>query len=247
MKRREFLTISASLPFLSMPLCADDSDDIYLSLNDWPTLVSLHERLTRLRKYVGYMGFNTISLDETLFYARNYPKIGAFTQNEMDLIERFFHEDPSKYGFFGKRTCESITNVIAQKEIVKIPYTGHFLFKGKAHEDYTKLTKDIGTTLVLTSGVRNVVKQLSLYVAKIHSVGGNMTKASISLAPPAYSYHSVSDFDVGRKGWGHKNFTADFATTDEFLKMKELKYIGIRYTRNNRDGVRFEPWHVEVI
>jgi len=29
--------------------------------------------------------------------------------------------------------------------------------------------------------------------------------------------------------------------------MKKLPYIGMRYTKNNKDGVRFEPWHVEVI
>ena len=74
-----------------------------------------------------------------------------------------------------------------------------------------------------------------------------MTKASRSIAPPAYSYHTISDFDVGRKGWGHKNFTADFASTYEFNKMTQLDYIGMRYNMNNSDGVRFEPWHVEVI
>ena len=117
----------------------------------------------------------------------------------------------------------------------------------KVLEDYEKLKRDIGDTLILTSGVRNVVKQLSLYVNKIYNIGGNITQASISIAPPLYSYHTISDFDVGRKGWGYKNFTADFAMTNEFQKMTKLDYIGMRYTMNNRDGVRFEPWHVEVI
>ena len=105
----------------------------------------------------------------------------------------------------------------------------------------------MGDTLILTSGVRNVLKQLSLYTNKIVNCGGNITKATISIAPPAYSYHTISDFDVGRIGWGYKNFTNAFATTEEFNKMIKLDYISMRYKKNNSDGVRFEPWHVEVI
>jgi LAS superfamily LD-carboxypeptidase LdcB len=99
----------------------------------------------------------------------------------------------------------------------------------------------------LTSGVRNVVKQLSLYISKIKSLNGNLSKASTIIAPPAYSYHTISDFDIGKKGWGNRNFTAEFAKTKEFKQMIKLDYISIRYTINNKDGVRFEPWHVKVI
>lgn len=156
-------------------------------------------------------------------------------------------EDPNQYGFYGSKTALSLENTISTKDVVKIPYTGHYLFKGQPEQDYKNLLNDVGPTLVLTSGVRNIMKQLSLYVNKIYHSHGNITKASVSIAPPAYSYHTISDFDVGRKGWGYKNFTADFATTDEFYKMRELDYIGMRYDQNNSDGVRFEPWHVEVI
>jgi LAS superfamily LD-carboxypeptidase LdcB len=136
---------------------------------------------------------------------------------------------------------------VSAKDFIKVPYTGHYIFKGQPEQDYKNLLNDVGPTLVLTSGVRNVIKQLSLYVNKIYYSNGNLTKASVSIAPPAYSYHTISDFDVGRKGWGYKNFTADFATTDEFSKMRKLDYIGMRYDENNSDGVRFEPWHVEII
>jgi len=136
---------------------------------------------------------------------------------------------------------------ISTRDVKKIPQTGHYLFRGKSEEDYYNIINDIGDTLILTSGVRNVVKQLSLYINKIYNTHGNMTKATIQIAPPAYSYHTISDFDVGKIGWGYKNFTADFATTREFDKMTKLEYIGMRYKKNNKDGVRFEPWHVEVI
>ena len=246
MNRRIFLAYAALTPVFAQNLIANDSD-IYLSREEWEVLGALNSRLKRIKSQVGYANFNLISFDDALFYARNYYKIGSFTKSELDLIEKLFHEDQKKYGFFGAKTCDSLTNEISLKDVEKVPNTGHFLFKGKALDDYESLKKDVGDTLILTSGVRNVVKQLSLYVNKIYNVGGNITVASNSIAPPAYSYHTISDFDVGREGWGYKNFTADFASTYEFNKMIQLDYIGMRYNMNNSDGVRFEPWHVEVI
>jgi len=246
MNRRNFLSCAVLTPLFANQLMADDSD-IYLSKDEWQHLVSLNDRLKRVKRHVGFANFNLISYSETLFYARNYYRIGAFTKKELELMDKLFQEDQNQYGFYGAKTCSDIDNKIANKEVEKIPFTGHFLFKGKALEDYESLKKDVGNTLILTSGVRNIMKQLSLYVNKIYNCRGNITKASKSIAPPAYSYHTISDFDVGRKGWGYKNFTADFASTYEFNKMIQLDYIGMRYNMNNSDGVRFEPWHVEVI
>ncbi len=126
-------------------------------------------------------------------------------------------------------------------------HSGHFIFKGKPLQDYNRILNDVGDTIILTSGIRNVVKQLSLYISKIKSLNGNLSLASNIIAPPAYTYHAISDFDVGKKGWGGRNFTSDFAHTKEFYKMQKLEYVSIRYTIDNKDGVRFEPWHVKVI
>ena len=245
MNRRNFLACVALTPLFTNELLANQ--DIFLSKEEWELLVSVNARLKRLRRYIGYANFNLISFNDALFYGRNYSKIGSFTKKEITFIENLFQEDPSKYGFYGTKTCSNINNKISRKEVIKIPHTGHYLFKDKPLEDYKNLKEDIGESLILTSGVRNVVKQLSLYCSKIYSCGGNMTKATNNIAPPAYSYHTISDFDVGRKGWGYKNFTADFASTLEFKQMCKLDYISMRYTKNNKDGVRFEPWHVEVI
>ena len=165
----------------------------------------------------------------------------------MKLIEKIFYSNPSEFGFYGKKTVTNISQTISKKEIKKIPYSGHYVFKGKPLEDYNRIIKDVGNNLILTSGIRNVVKQLSLYTDKLLSLNGNITKTSTIIAPPAYTYHAISDFDVGKKGWGGKNFTAAFARTEEFYKMRKLDYIAIRYTINNKDGVRYEPWHVKVI
>ena len=246
MNRRLFLTTLSLTPLLANDLISN-SKDLYLTYQEYATLKTLNTRLKRLRRYIGFANFNIVSFNEALYYARNYSKIGKFSKDELTLVDKLFSENPGQYGFYGAKTCSDMNNKVSTKDIVKISYTGHFLFKGKALDDYTQLEKDIGNTLVLTSGVRNVVKQLSLYCNKLYGNGGNVTQASIHIAPPAYSYHTISDFDVGRKGWGYKNFTDAFASTKEFKEMKKLDYISMRYNKNNSDGVRFEPWHVEVI
>lgn len=246
MKRREFLLLSAISPVMAKDFITN-TNNVFLNKQDMRTLIYLDNRLGRVRRYIGFGNFNFLSLDEMFYYGRNYSSIGKFTKSEKDLIEKLFFQNPQYHGFYGDRTINNITNKISTKDIIKVPYSGHFIYRGKPYDDYNRILKDVGSDIILTSGVRNVVKQLSLYISKIYSCQGNMTKATVQLAPPGYSYHTISDFDVGRKDWGYKNFTADFATTDEFKRMKKLPYIGMRYTRNNKDGVRFEPWHVEVI
>jgi len=245
--RRAFLSLCVTSTLFSQEIISSKDNDIYVSNEDWNIFVSSLNRLKRLRRYVGYGNFNIISFDQALFYARNYPKIGSFTKKELELLDRLFYEDPNKYGFYGKKVTTNITQNISKKEIIKIPKTGHYLYKGTPLEDYTRIKKDIGSSIVLTSGVRGVVKQMELYMKKIYSVRGNITLASRSLAPPAYTYHAISDFDVGKKGFGHANFTEQFTTTKEFKKLKKLKYISMRYTINNKEGVRYEPWHIKII
>ncbi|MEA3352727.1 MAG: D-alanyl-D-alanine carboxypeptidase family protein [Campylobacterota bacterium] len=246
MNRRNFLLLSAITPVIAQDYITKD-DRVFLDAEDLITLKTLDIRLRRVKRYVGFGNFNFLSLDQMFYYGRNYSSIGEFTKNEISLIEKLFYENPSNHGFYGKRTVDKITNRISSKEIVKIPYSGHYIYKGKPYEDYNRILKDVGNDIILTSGVRNVVKQLSLYVSKIRRVNGNISKASSVIAPPAFTYHAISDFDVGKKGWGSKNFTSAFARTSEFYKMRKLDYIDIRYTVNNKDGVRFEPWHIKVI
>ncbi|MCK5110758.1 MAG: M15 family metallopeptidase [Arcobacteraceae bacterium] len=256
MNRRNFLTFTALTPLFARDLMAVEdninlnneiTNSVYLPQKEWNTLVMLRNRIRALKKYVGFANFNILSFNDSLFYARNYSAIGKFTKDELTLIDKLFYEDPQEYGFYGIKTCFNLNNKISKKDIKKIPRTGHYLFRGKPLEDYKRLKQDVGSSLILTSGIRNTMKQLSLYCDKIYKHKGNITRASTSIAPPAYSYHTTSDFDVGRKGWGHKNFTAQFAQTKEFRKIRKLNYISMRYTINNQDGVRYEPWHIKVI
>ncbi len=246
MNRRNFLLLSTLSPVFAKDYI-ELNKDVNLHIKDLNVLYTLDARLKRLRRFVGFANFNIISLDQALYYARNYSKIGKFTKPETDLIEKLVFSEPSKFGFYGEKTVTNITQKISKKDIEKIAYSGHFIFKGKPLEDYHRIIKDVGSDIVLTSGIRNVVKQLGLYVSKVKSLNGNLSQASRIIAPPAYTYHAISDFDIGKKGWGNRNFTAEFAKTEEFAKMQKLSYVSIRYTINNKDGVRFEPWHVKVI
>lgn len=246
MNRRNFLLLSTLSPLFAKDYI-EINQDVNLHINDLKILYTLDSRLKRLRRYIGFANFNVVSLDQALYYGRNYSAIGKFTKIELLLIEKLFYSEPNKFGFYGEKTVDNITQKIAKKDIQKISHSGHFIFKGKPLDDYNRILKDVGDNLILTSGIRNVVKQLSLYISKIKSLNGNLSLASNVIAPPAYTYHAISDFDVGKKGWGNRNFTSEFARTEEFYKMQKLDYVSIRYTINNKDGVRFEPWHVKVI
>lgn len=248
MDRRKFLKQNfATLLCLGISSKLYSSDNIYVNQDGITTFESLLQKLNQIQAFVGFGNFNIISFDEAYNISKKVSKIGKFEKNELDLMERFFYEDSAKYGFYGLKTCQNLTDTISKKDIIKIPNTGHYLFRGKPLEIYQKMVKDVGDTLFLTSGVRSVLKQLNLYMAKIKNCDYDITKASFSLAPPARSYHSIGDFDVGKRGYGALNFTEEFTKTDEFKKLVKLDYVDIRYTKNNLDGVRFEPWHIKII
>lgn len=221
--------------------------DKFLEEKYFNDFINVKNKLKLIQSHVGYGNFNVIGFDEILRIAKYSNKIQSFSKGELNFLESIFYYDPSYHGFYGDRISTKITDKINKENIIKIPRTGHYLFKGEPEMIYQKMKNDIGDSLTLTSGVRSIVKQTKLFLDKLDSTNGNLSIASKSLAPPAYTYHSIADFDVGKKGFGHANFTPRFALTEEFLKMRKLKYINMRYTINNKDGVRYEPWHVKII
>lgn len=225
---------------------AEKPEDLILHDHRFKTLRSAVNRLRRLQSYVGYGNFNVIGWDQSLKLAKRQTSIGAFEKEELDLIEEVFSSDADIMGFYGEKVVTKISSTISRKEIKKIAGTGHYLFKGNSIKMYDKIRKDIGNDVVLTSGIRSVVKQVYLFLKKTTEVGGNLSTASYSLAPPGHSFHAIGDFDVGKVNFGRRNFTAAFAQTDEFKKLSDLGYIDIRYPENNPFGVRYEPWHIKV-
>jgi hypothetical protein len=223
------------------------SEDIFLPETDNSLLIEALNRMARLQQLVGHGNFSILSYDEMLKYAKNYSKIGEFTPAELSLFERIFAEDAQVYGFMGNKVVDSMTATIDKNTGVKIADSGNYLFKGESYDMYTRLKKDIGDSLILTSGIRSIVKQMYLFLAKVKESNGNLSLASRSLAPPGHSYHAIGDFDVGNAELGSMNFTKKFADTDEFQKLVQLGYISIRYTEDNPFGVRYEPWHIKVV
>ena len=196
---------------------------------------------------MGHGNFNVVSFDEMLGYGRRHISVGKFTQAEKTFLEDLLSANAKRYGFLGTKVIGELTAPIPEKDRKKVGRTGHFLYRGEAERLYKKLQQDLGTSIVLTSGIRGVVKQTHLFLAKTIQSKGNLSKASRSLAPPGHSYHGVGDFDVGKVGFGRKNFTQAFANTDEFRKLVDLGYVAIRYPRGNKFGVRYEPWHIKVV
>jgi hypothetical protein len=222
-------------------------DDIFIGTERYRLLLSTFRRLDRVQNLVGHGNFNVVSFDEMLKHSKRYDSIGAFTAEELAFLEEIFFDNAEKYGFFGEKVISELTATVPTKLRYKVPYTGHFIYRGESLESYQKLRKDVGNSIILTSGIRSVVKQTHLFLAKTIQSRGNFSKATRSLAPPGHSFHGVGDYDVGKVGFGRRNFTSEFANTSEFKKLVELGYISMRYPENNLLGVRFEPWHIKVV
>lgn len=218
-----------------------------LDASELKAVASLSHKLYRTRQTVGYGNFNLLGFDEMYQIGKRYSRVGAFSKRELELFESIFYEKASRYGFYGEKVFTSLTDNINKKETYKVPYTGHYLYKGKALDMYESIRKDVGDTIILTSGVRSVVKQMDLFLRKVVRSRGNVSVASRSLAPAGYSFHGIGDFDVGKVGMGNKNFTSAFAKTDEFKKLIDSGFVQIRYPKDNPFGVRYEPWHIKVV
>lgn len=215
---------------------------------DWEKayVISCSKKLYNLQRAVGHGNFNVMNYDQARYVMRRNSSLEPFNPKEEAYIEMLFHRDAVKYGFLGEKVMTNITDSINRKDIIKMKGTGHFLYKEHAVATYEKIVKDMNT-LILTSGVRGIVKQLYLFLNKAVLTDGNLSMASRSLAPVGYSFHGAGDFDVGIRGWGADNFTDRFATTSEYVNLINAGYMRIRYDRKNPYGVRFEPWHVKVV
>jgi hypothetical protein len=203
-------------------------------------------RLRRLQNLVGHGNFQVLSFDGGLKIARKYSEVGKFTRAELRFMEIIFYEEGQRYGFLGQKPMKKITDRIKKEDIIKIPYSGNYLYKGKPNKIYREIRRELGEQVIMTSGVRGVMKQFLLFLNKAYSKNGNLSLASRSLAPPGYSFHGNGDFDVGQAGYGSLNFTEQFQETTVFKRLADMGYLRLRYPKDNLLGVRYEPWHIKV-
>ena len=222
-------------------------DDVLLSVADYNLVQGLSQRMRALRAVIGFGRFNTLSFDSAQKLAKQHSRIGSFSAEEIAFLEELFYRDATEFGFRGERVVAQMNHTIARNKIVKHQGSGNYLYRGAASRMFHRMQVDIGVELSLTSGIRGVVKQASLFLHKTLAVDGNLSMASRSVAPPGYSYHTIGDFDVGQKSLGWDNFTEQFVFSDVYQRINELDYVSNRYAEENTLGVRFEPWHVKVI
>ncbi|MEK6748268.1 MAG: M15 family metallopeptidase [Pseudomonadota bacterium] len=221
-------------------------DDLFVKPRDLRTLRGTVLRLQKVQNYVGPANFALLSFDNCLKHAARVSRIGEFTKYEIEFLESIFYTNAKDYGFFGEKPVDKLTAAPHSEEVEKISGTGNYLMRGAPIKLYNKIRRDIGNSVILTSGVRGVMKQMHLFLTKTIASGGNLSMASRSLAPPGHSFHGVGDFDVGKVGWGARNFTEYFADTMEYRRLTDMGFIKIRYPEDNFLGVRFEPWHIKV-
>ena len=221
-------------------------DDIKTDSVIYSVLKSTVMRLRRLQRLVGHGNFYLLSLNGGIRIARKYSDVGEFTKAEISFMEMIFYEEGQYYGFFGQKPMKEITDRIKRNDVVNVARSGNFLFKGAPLETYLKIKQQLGEKVILTSGVRGVMKQFLLFLDKAYKKNGNFSLASHSLAPPGYSFHGNGDFDVGQVGFGALNFTDRFTTTEVYKRLSDKGYLKLRYKRNNNLGVRFEPWHIKI-
>ncbi len=221
--------------------------DVMAREEDFQLLRLTLRRIKRVQKLVGYGNFNILNFDDMLRVAKSYTSVEQFTRAELGFLEKFFYVDASTYGFYGTKVMRNLTDDVDRKKTAYVRGSGQRIFKGPALERYKRIERAVGPDVVLTSGVRSVVKQLYLFMRKAERANGNLSLASRSLAPPGYSFHAIGDFDVGKRGLGGANFTVAFARTDVYRRLVELGFITMRYPQRNLLGVRFEPWHIRVV
>jgi D-alanyl-D-alanine carboxypeptidase len=222
------------------------NDDVHIDSSMFASFESTVLRLRRLQKLVGHGNFNILNFTDGLSLAKNYPDVGKFTKDELRFLEIVFYEDGKHYGFLGQKPLKEITDQVKKKDVIKIPYSGNYLYKDRSVELYEDIKKELGDQVILTSGIRSVMKQFLLFLNKVHTSEGNLSLASRSLAPPGYSFHGNGDFDVGQAGYGKLNFTGSFTETDVYKRLAEMGYLKLRYPEDNRLGVRYEPWHIKI-
>jgi hypothetical protein len=222
-------------------------DDIFLKPQDLRVLKKALRRLFRVQQTVGFGNFYLLSFDDALKISRTHASISAFRTAEINFLEKLFYTDATGYGFYGKKPLNNLTDTLETARIVKVPNNHNYLYKGESLETYERIKKDVGDRAVLTSGLRGISKQFLLFLNKTLKSKGNVSMSSRSLAPPGYSYHGIGDFDIGQVGFGRANFSKRFTQTVVFKRLQTLDYISLRYPERNCLGVRFEPWHVEVV
>ena len=97
---------------------------------------------------------------------RRYSSVGTFTRAETDFFEGLFSANATEYGFLGDKVTEKLTETIKRAKQKRFQKQDIFYFGADLRGFIEKLKNDIGVSITLTSGIRSVVKQTHLFIAK---------------------------------------------------------------------------------
>lgn len=225
----------------------DYANDVHIDPADQKPFAALLQRLKLVRLEAGFGRFKLMGIAEARLLARARSHIGAFSRAELDLYEKLFYQDAADFGFRGERVVQRADYHIPPARAVKIAGSGNYLFRGEPQQLFRRMQEDAGEKIILTSGIRGVLMQTLLFMDRAQSLAGNLSRVSRTIAPPAYSWHAAGDFDIGVEGLGDDNFSLRLTRTAEYRRLMELDYVNVRYPRNNRLGVRYEPWHIKAV
>ncbi|BAY21350.1 putative D-alanyl-D-alanine carboxypeptidase [Calothrix sp. NIES-2100] len=119
----------------------------------------------------------------------------------------------------------------------------------EAVQAFMKMTyaaREVGIWIIPVSGFRTIEQQQKLFQDQIKRRGSEKEAAKIS-APAGYSEHHTGfalDLTDGKSP--KKDITLAFENTDAYRWLtKHAQEFGfeLSFTRNNKQGVSFEPWH----
>ena len=214
-------------------------------LTEWPIsrLRPMSARLARIAAKIGAGNFNLSDFDAVRRTART-PGIGALSAHEEAEFEALFALDAARIGFLGPRVTHSLSASLPWARLRAVAGSGQHVFPA-AWAVFSRARQAIGPQLIVTSGARGVPKQMLVFINSALR-GGLIARTVHSVAPPGYSYHAVGDIDVGDRHLGGVNFTAAFAGSAIHQRLAALDFIHFRYPRNNKFGVQFEPWHLQI-
>lgn len=104
-------------------------DDYMATPEEFVLIRSVSAKIRSVMNHVGYVNFNVINYDDLLRSMKQYSSLRRFDQKELDYIEEIFARDAADYGFFGEKVMTSLTDNIRRNDIVRIPRTGHYIYK----------------------------------------------------------------------------------------------------------------------
>lgn len=180
------------------------------------------------------------------------------TKEGQGLAAMFCALDPKHYGFkgewYGKEELPAAQITRVQRGVDASD--GCQYLPRKVYDAFIAMNeaikKEEGRTLFLESGYRSPAYQLMIFLELLKQKEFDLLATCERIALPGWSEHGTPDrqaLDLTTQRaleWKKKGKKEDFGKTPEYRwLLKNAKRFGfyLSYSKNNKWGVMFEPWH----